>query len=384
MKKLAIAGIDPGTTSSFALIGLDRRLIKADSRKDFSADEMIAEITKEHDIILVSCDKARPPSFAERVATKVGARLVYPAEDLKVAYKKELASSVQLRNDHERDAFASAAYCYKEYAGLFSRIKDTLGGLGKMHLLSPVTKLVVINETPIAMAVEIVEKPQEKKVQVVKEAIEKKELSKEFIEFYDRVKRLEKENSMLKKQNEKLAAELKVTQQKQGYMKKKLDSVISNDKAKRLISVKEDRLAEQYSLISAKDDEISGLQKRIAELRQIIASLNGKVVVKKMQNLSYEEYQRKKAILNNDEIILVEDASTFSEKAAAEMKKTVKYVILRSKVKTRLPFVVLILDYPVDETREFAFIERKRLDEMIAKSNMIVDILDEYKKERGR
>ena len=65
MKHLAIIGLDPGTTSAYAILNLKGELIKTNSGKEFSLSEMIKEIMDECTPLIVSTDKAKIPGFVE-------------------------------------------------------------------------------------------------------------------------------------------------------------------------------------------------------------------------------------------------------------------------------------------------------------------------------
>ncbi|MFH1590857.1 MAG: DUF460 domain-containing protein [archaeon] len=111
-RTILIVGIDPGTTVGLCLISLDRRILHLSSSKNIPLSEVIRIIVDKGRTAMVGCDKANPPEFAKRLATKLGARLIHPREDLGVEEKRVLTSGIDHQNDHELDAAASALIAY--------------------------------------------------------------------------------------------------------------------------------------------------------------------------------------------------------------------------------------------------------------------------------
>lgn len=89
MKKLLIAGIDPGTTLGYALLDLNGNVVKINSSKQLDMSTLILEIIKEGKVIVIGTDKAKAPKFVEKTAAKIGARLIIPREDLTVEEKEK-------------------------------------------------------------------------------------------------------------------------------------------------------------------------------------------------------------------------------------------------------------------------------------------------------
>jgi len=73
MRTPLIVGVDPGTTTAYAVLDTRGKLIKTHSSKGLDQGAMIKAITEIGNPIAVGCDKAKPPSAVERLAVKVGA-----------------------------------------------------------------------------------------------------------------------------------------------------------------------------------------------------------------------------------------------------------------------------------------------------------------------
>jgi len=128
MGTLAIIGIDPGTTSAYAIIDLEGKLLGLASGKELTISEMIVRILPLCQPILVSTDKAKVPFFVEQFATKIGGQLVVPEFDLLKEEKRELLAyqteqKEQSEDHHQADALAAALFAYKKYYPLLQKIK---------------------------------------------------------------------------------------------------------------------------------------------------------------------------------------------------------------------------------------------------------------------
>ena len=84
MKPLLIVGIDPGTTVGYALLDVNGKVVKVDSSKGLDLDTLTAKIAAVGIPLVVGCDKAKVPSLVDKFSIKVGAKLVFPSEDIKV------------------------------------------------------------------------------------------------------------------------------------------------------------------------------------------------------------------------------------------------------------------------------------------------------------
>ena len=143
MKRLIIAGIDPGTTLGYAVLDINKNLIKVTSSKQLDLNRLIYNITSYGKVIAVGTDKKKVPSFVEKFAAKTGAKIVSPREDLKVIDKKDFTENYNLKNNHERDALASALFAWKELRILLKKIDNYLKNHKKERHSDKVKELVL-------------------------------------------------------------------------------------------------------------------------------------------------------------------------------------------------------------------------------------------------
>ena len=73
MRTLLIVGIDPGTTSAYAILDIDGRLVRMCSAKNKSFSNIVTEIVDFGKVLIVGTDKKKSPEFVQRFAVKTGA-----------------------------------------------------------------------------------------------------------------------------------------------------------------------------------------------------------------------------------------------------------------------------------------------------------------------
>ncbi len=121
-KPLVVCGIDPGTTLGVCVLTLEGGVADIYSAKEHTLAATITRIMKSGRAVAVGCDKASPPQFARHLATKLGARLYSPKEDMSLELKKMLAKGKKFRNTHEFDAAASAFFALKKVREVLNKI----------------------------------------------------------------------------------------------------------------------------------------------------------------------------------------------------------------------------------------------------------------------
>ncbi len=142
MRTPLIVGLDPGTTVGFATLDLDGNLKLVSSSRVMNEATVIEAIVEQGKPVIVATDKHVTPQFVSEVATKVGAVVFSPDNDLLREEKRKVTDSFFLKtghtvtNDHEMDALASALFAFQSYSALFKKIDRVLHESQKTELSS--------------------------------------------------------------------------------------------------------------------------------------------------------------------------------------------------------------------------------------------------------
>ena len=117
-----IIGIDPGTTTAYAILDLSGNILALKSSKQLKSSELIFDILNYGSAVIVASDVNPAGSLAKKIANKTGARLIKPDSALRVKDKKRLTSKLEYGNLHERDALAAAIYSFKRVRALLAKV----------------------------------------------------------------------------------------------------------------------------------------------------------------------------------------------------------------------------------------------------------------------
>jgi len=116
-----LVGVDPGTTTAVALVGLDGRVLDVTSTRTADTAEVIEWIIERGRPALVAADVTPMPATVEKIAASFDAPTWAPDADLPVDEKQHRTREEGYDDDHQRDAMAAALYAYDHYRETIDR-----------------------------------------------------------------------------------------------------------------------------------------------------------------------------------------------------------------------------------------------------------------------
>jgi len=119
-----IVGIDPGTTTAAAVVGLDGTVHGLYSSRTADTAEVTEWVIEQGRPIIVAADVEPMPETVEKFRRSFDAAGWRPTTDLPVDEKLHRTREAAYENDHERDALAAALYAYDDHADQFERITE--------------------------------------------------------------------------------------------------------------------------------------------------------------------------------------------------------------------------------------------------------------------
>ena len=162
-KKLLIAGIDNGSTKSYALLDLDGKLIRVNSSKNFTLASITKEISTLGKVVRIGSDVNHCPQFIKKIAASLNADIYIPKENVLTKKKNQLSSDylrekklrgkIKLKDHHQRDALAAAILALKSMNPLLNKINNHLNQNNMQHLSEEVKERVIVNKIPIRQAI---------------------------------------------------------------------------------------------------------------------------------------------------------------------------------------------------------------------------------------
>ena len=390
-KQLLIIGVDPGTTLGYAAIDFDGNLVKVHSEKNLDLSSLISELIKLGKVLIVASDKEYNPDFVNKLAVKIGARVISPDYDLKVIEKRDFVRDYETKNQHEVDALASALFALKKISPLLNKINIFVEHYNKEHIKQELIEFVVGKELNIRDAAEIIEEPEKQEIKIIKEVVEEKKLTeKDFLILYKKFKEAKRDVSLLKEQNVKLKIQLTNLSKDYEYMFKQISKSQMDKKMQSLLEFKEKRIKFFDSELKKKQNEIKCMQGEITTLLYFLSRVNSSILLKKLDNLGLREFEKKKNILNIGEgdVLLVKDPDIFSEKAINEIKGKINIIIYKKpvskNVESRLPFIFINgSTLSIEEDEYFGVTSRKDFEKIKSSKGILHKILQDYREERS-
>lgn len=396
MRELLIVGVDPGTTTGYAVLDTRGKLIRARSSKQLGLNSIVEEIAQMGSVLAIGTDKKKCPQLVEKIAAKTGAKIVLPDYDLPVSEKEGMTSGFS-GNQHEKDSLAAALYAYKELGPLLQRIGKALAQEGKQELFMEVTRSVVMDGINIKDALRNIEQQMAEKLAATGEKENAVALPKENAKeaMSDRrLGSLEKENEILRGYVSKLLGRIRKAEKeldrmeksggqgRRAPLKEKLDEKEKNHA---------ELLMKLQKILNEKDRQTGRLNAETQQLEAILAS--GDLVAKKLDTLGFGELQQKNSFLKigENDVVLVENPDSFSEKTLDYFRERNVTILTRKKISAAvakllhdaelaaLPAEGIILK----EAGNFAAADREKLEQAKKKHDSnILGLIESYKEER--
>tara|TARA_Y100000310_G_scaffold262781_1_gene272575 strand:- start:506 stop:1660 length:1155 start_codon:yes stop_codon:yes gene_type:complete len=379
-KPLLIIGIDPGTTVAYACIDTNSTPIKIDSQKQLDYSSLIKKLIGLGKPLIIATDKARIPDFVEKIAIKTGSRIIAPEQDLLKSEKKELVKNLKTRDAHQFDALAAALFAYSKLTPTLTKIEEFVKENKKEKLHTKMIGLVIKEEVNLKSALYLLEH-RDTQTTIVNKVVKNKEISKkDFLMLYDKIKDLEKDIHLLKKQNTHLQV------QSQNIKTKK---VVLDPKLKLTIDFKEQRILHLTKRIEALEENITSHNKDIDEFYSFLANVKNNVLVKKLKDLGSKEYEAKKDKLNiiENDILLVDNPNIISNQIIKQLEDKIYYCITKTPPSKKITAETDIIflnakDLDIKELKDFALITKNSLEKAVKNKSIVSKVIEQYKKSR--
>jgi predicted RNase H-like nuclease (RuvC/YqgF family) len=116
-----LVGVDPGTTTAVALVGLDGHVLDVTSTRTADTSEVIEWIIERGRPVLVAADVHPMPNTVEKIRASFDAPGWAPDSDLPVDEKQHRTREEGYDDDHQRDAMAAALFAHDAHADRIER-----------------------------------------------------------------------------------------------------------------------------------------------------------------------------------------------------------------------------------------------------------------------
>jgi hypothetical protein len=313
--KPIIVGYDPGTTAAIAILDTKGKILLLKSKRGFKKSEIINLITEIGKPLIIAGDKHPLPKSVEKLASSLGCKAYHPIKTLAVSEKEKMVNEFagKIKDEHEKDALASAIKAFNMYSKVFERTESLLFSIGMSDLYERVIDLVIsgevenINEAVNRLLVNFRKKQELPKINKVSE---NEPVNKNINKLKEEIKRLEKDLLILKGYNQNLKNRIKEDGDKIEYFRKKLEEKTDTGPLKAIEKLKNE-LKEKESLIeflkSSRNLELNGYvpilevseinDSKIKELDQKYGLTDKVIMVNRLDNVQILNDYRIKALI---------------------------------------------------------------------------------------
>ncbi len=121
-----VVGIDPGTTTAVAIVGLEGEVLDVWSSRTSDTADVIEWIVERGRPVIVAADVTPMPETVEKFRRSFDAAGWTPDSDLPIDEKQHRTREQPYDDDHQRDAMAAALYAIDAHEDQFERIAAKL------------------------------------------------------------------------------------------------------------------------------------------------------------------------------------------------------------------------------------------------------------------
>lgn len=331
-----LVGIDPGTTTAVAIVGIDGEVLDVLSTRTADTAAVIEWIVEHGRPFVVAADVRPMPNTVEKIRRSFDATGWIPGTDLPVDEKQHRTRNEGYDNDHERDAIAAALFAHDDHEEQFERIARKVPARIDR---GEVTARVVGGESVESVLDSYREDEREDEDSDEPTQPERSPEQKRIAELETRVERLTEH-----------AAELKGTVERRDERIDELEAELTERRSKERKRVRRnreitrlgretDRLERERGEAREERDALSEKLDRLKELWKLdhsnVADVEGEkrdlVSVKPIEKFTLDAIERAEASygLAAGDVIYLRDASGAGPKTAERLAATEPRVVLK-------------------------------------------------------
>ncbi|MGZ4912298.1 MAG: DUF460 domain-containing protein [Halobacteriota archaeon] len=338
-KTYTIVGIDPGTTTAFAVLDLNGRVINLASSRMWDFSELVGMLIERGHPLIIAADKTPAPANVERVKRAFNAVLWVPSTSLSVEQKVRDTKSIGHANDHERDALAAALEAWRSVKNKLETVEKRAPEDVDVDEL----KMLVLRGHTIEAATLLLQRPLvDVDTHSEREALEQdKNLLAPDIYYL---------KAIIKRQDDQIARLLSYTSELKESLNSNEKKLLKLQDKLSFVQSQEARAIKLNKEVTLRQKEINRLSKELAESKSNNKSLNRRIkTLKQIGKTEQKSSVKAVTVVNSfnkdaietadqqfglhDNVVLLEDASG-GGMATADMLvgKDVRAIIVKNEM----------------------------------------------------
>jgi predicted RNase H-like nuclease (RuvC/YqgF family) len=333
-----IVGIDPGTTTAVATVGLDGEVLDVLSTRTADTAAVIEWIIERGRPIIVAADVTPMPETVENIRRSFDAAGWIPDRDLPVDVKKHRTRETGYDNDHERDALAAALGAYDAHSDQFDRIAAKVPP--RQDLGTVVARVVAGEESVEAVLADLSEDEGD-------EDDDHEHVERELTEEEQRIRQLETQVQRLQDHVESLEAtveekdetiddlegELSEARKQERREARERREVTRLERENRRLERERDEAREEVEALESKLERLKALWKLDhSNFADVAEKKAGLVPVKVVEQFTRDaiETAHERFGLAEDDVVLFRDASGAGRSTAQRLVEVDPKIVLRN------------------------------------------------------
>jgi len=373
-----IVGIDPGTTVGWAVVDAEGKVLGKGSSRELDVNKVVRSLIPLGHHILVGTDKAKIPGFVQEVATKLGARVAAPKEDLRVDEKREMTRGEDVSNAHEMDALAGALLAHRKFDSMLKKIRKTVNEAGVPKEFEKVARLVIKEELSVRSALAIVTAKEEP---VIEKEVEEEKRNEDVVRVFSELSRVRKENLALRRKNDELERGAKRSEARKRVLEEEMHGLV---RPKGRDEVARQKDAQINSLSARLQNAVHAqkeVQKRLDRAQELFFD-DAHVVLPRLARLGVKEVQAYRSRVKHASVIFVDDPNERSESAINVLQKSgVEVLVTKLPARSGLPFACVRAD-EFEVFERVVRVKRAWLKKARSSAQVLTRIVQEYQKSR--
>jgi len=376
-----VAGIDPGTTVGWAVFDLHGKHVASGAQKELDLDSLVAKLTQYGTVIIVGSDKSKIPSFVEEAATKLGAKVIGPLQDVRVDEKRHMAADFTFHNSHEMDALASARIAFKKIHPLLNKIRLFLEREKRLSLFEDIAELVIKERISIRSAISILTPKEE----ILEMQPQEQKRDEEIIHLHGLFSRTRKDAAILSSRNRALEEEVFALKQQLSLLHSKTSILVKPKTPAEIAKIKDGQIQSLTMRLKNSMQMQSKLMMLIERLEKTLLQQD-RLPVLRLARLGWDDVMKNKDLITEGNVLFADDANEMSDRAVEWLHQKGIQIIICGKLpghraREQLPFACI----PAEECEllnKIVLVKRAWLDKVRAERAVLAKIVEEYKKER--
>lgn len=184
-----VVGIDPGTTTAAAVVGIDGTVHDLYSSRTGDSAELTEWLIERGRPMVVAADVETMPETVEKFRRSFDAAGWTPESDIPIDEKLHRTREVDYANDHERDALAAALFAVDDHADQFERIAAKVPP--QFDREEVIARVVAGEESVEAVLRDLSDEPTEEEEETKHEEPELSDEQREIRDLKSQVERLQ-------------------------------------------------------------------------------------------------------------------------------------------------------------------------------------------------